>query len=225
MQSYRFTCLRRVVGLQRRLIIPRSANAFRLYSSEPATDSANLGPEKKETISASESSLVEKIKKLESEVGTKDKRIAELQDAYLRSVAECENVRQRSQQDVKKAAQFGIQKFAKDLLETADVLQMALKAVPEAHLKEDAPEYKILMNLYQGVDMTRKELLKTFTKHGIEEFEHVGEQFDPNMHQALFQAHHEDKPPGIVVNCVKTGYKLNGRILRPAHVGVTKSAE
>ncbi|TPX71706.1 hypothetical protein SpCBS45565_g00771 [Spizellomyces sp. 'palustris'] len=151
----------------------------------------------------------------------KDKQIAALQDMYRRALADAENVRQRARKEVAETKEFAINKFAKDLLSTADVLELALKAVPETERGENASNQH-LKDLYTGVAMTRSNLMTTFKRFGIEPFEPLGETFDPNLHEALFQAPIPGKEPGTVFDVAKTGYKLGSRILRPAQVGVVQ---
>jgi molecular chaperone GrpE len=136
-------------------------------------------------------------------------------------LADAENVRQRSRKEISNAKDFAIQKFAKDLLDSADILQMAIDSVPPLG---ESPN-KDLKDLYMGVSMTRTELLKTFKRHGMEEFDPMGEPFNPDLHEALFQAVVEGKEPGTVFDVQKKGYTLNGRVLRPAQVGVVKIEE
>jgi len=142
-----------------------------------------------------------------------------------------ENVRQRTRKEVENTAAYAIGKFAKDLLTTTDILSMALAAVPEEYRKEDkdskdpSSPSSHLQNLYTGVDMTRKELLKTLARHGVKSFNPIGEKFDPNMHQALFQAPVPGKEPGTVFQVSKDGYTINDRVLRPAQVGIVKQEE
>jgi molecular chaperone GrpE len=129
--------------------------------------------------------------------------------------------------------EFAIQKFAKDLLDTVDILNMALTAVPsEFRAKESASNEKSLekvvdqlTNLYTGVSMTESELIKALNRHGVERFDPQGEAFDHNRHQALFQAPMPDKEPGTVFVVQKMGYTLKGRTLRAAAVGVVADAQ
>jgi molecular chaperone GrpE len=132
-----------------------------------------------------------------------------------------ENMRVRTRKEVENATSYSITKFAKDLLETSDVLDLALKSVPES---EREGSNKHLKDLFSGVSMTRDNLLKTFKRFGIEAFNPVGETFDPNLHQALFQAPIPGKEAGTVFECTKVGFMINGRVLRPAQVGVVSES-
>jgi molecular chaperone GrpE len=187
------------------------------------------------TSFAKDSTIAESVKSEAEPVDTlaeKDKAIAALQvyphqshlipqDSYRRALADAENVRQRSRKEIANAKDFAIQKFAKDLLESADILEMAIKSVPAFG---ESPN-KDLKDLHMGVSMTRTELLKAFKRHGMEEFDPMGEVFNHDMHQAVFQAAVVGKEPGTVFDVQKKGFTLNGRCLRPAQVGVVKIEE
>lgn len=177
--------------------------------------------------------LSEDVKKLLSE---KDKKIAELQDAYIRCLADQENLRERSRRDIEQTKEYAIQKFAKDLLDTVDILNMALKAVPtelrekgehlESELVKDAEKVMEQMSsLYTGVSMTESVLVKTLQRHGVERHNPEGEAFDPNLHQALYQAPIPGKEAGTIFDVQKLGYTLKGRVLRPAQVGVVSDTQ
>ncbi|KAI9278458.1 GrpE-domain-containing protein [Phascolomyces articulosus] len=166
----------------------------------------------------------------------KDKKIAELQDAYIRCLADQENLRERTRKEIDGAREFAIQKFAKDLLDTVDILGMALTAVPQdLRTKQSALESELakdvekladqLSNLYTGVSMTETELVKALKRHGVEQDNPEGQEFDPNKHQALFQTPMPGKDAGTVFVVQKMGYTLKGRVLRPAQVGVVAESQ
>ncbi|KXS10856.1 GrpE-domain-containing protein [Gonapodya prolifera JEL478] len=160
----------------------------------------------------------EEVEALKKEVAAKSKKVAELQDAYLRAIAETENVRERARRDVEQKGQFAIQKFAKDLLESADVLSKAIESV-------DPSSHPSLAPLHTGVVATRSALLAAFRRHGLEEYNPIGEKFDPGRHEAIFQAPAQEggeRKPGDIMEVIKTGYSLNGRVVRPAQVGVVR---
>ncbi|CAO3646966.1 unnamed protein product [Cunninghamella blakesleeana] len=209
----------------------------RTYSS--ATDNSNNNNNKEaseETKKPEEEKAPESIEdQLKAQLAEKDKKIAELQDAYLRSLADQENIRERSRKELTSAKEFAIQKFAKDLLDTVDILNMALTSVPEGLRKKDTAEDEAnkasinivdqLTNLYTGVSMTEVELVKTLKRHGVEQHNPDGETFDPNLHQALFQAPMPDKQAGTIFAVQKLGYTIKGRVLRPAQVGVVMESK
>ncbi|KAL2913009.1 GrpE, mitochondrial [Polyrhizophydium stewartii] len=160
-------------------------------------------------------------KALKKTLEEKDKQISHLQGLYRRALADAENLRQRTRKEIEDKQTFAIQKFAKELLNTADILAMALDAVPEAE-RAGASSNAHLKNLYTGVSMTRAELLKTFKQFGVEAYNPINEKFDHNLHQALFQAPMPGKEPGTVFQVTKVGYKIHDRVLRPAQVGVVR---
>ena len=151
--------------------------------------------------------------------------IADRQDQLLYTKAELQNVQRRAAEEKENAANFGISRLAKDLAESVDVLNLALKSVPEELLNDKSSTHKAskaLDELYEGLKLTRKSMLDMLRSHGIEEFDPVGEPFDPTLHEALYQAPVPGKTPGSVLDCSKTGYKLKGRLLRAAQVGVVQ---
>ena len=138
------------------------------------------------------------------------------QDKYKRSLADNENILSRSRKQVEEARLFGIQTFSKDLLEVADILGKATETVP----KEEIEKNDSLKNLYDGLLMTEAQLQKVFRKNGLEKINPLDEKFDPYSHEALFQIPLPGKEKGTVAIVEKVGYKLHGRTLRPALVGV-----
>lgn len=135
-------------------------------------------------------------------------------------MADNENVRNRMRREVNDAKQYGIQNFVKDLLEVADVLGKATESVPEDALESNSH----LKSLYQGLQMTEAQLLSVFKRYGIVQINPLGEKFNPNHHEALFEFQDPSKEPGTVGNVTKIGYKLHERVVRPAMVGVVKGS-
>lgn len=150
-----------------------------------------------------------------------EEQLKETMEKYKRALADTENLRQRSQKLVEEAKLYGIQGFCKDLLEVADILEKATQCVPKEEIKDDNPHLK---NLYEGLVMTEVQIQKVFTKHGLLRLNPLGAKFDPYEHEALFHTPVEGKEPGTVALVNKVGYKLHGRTLRPALVGVVKEA-
>lgn len=140
------------------------------------------------------------------------------QNKYKRALAENQNVIQRGYKQVEDARLFGIQGFSKDLLEVADILEKATECVPVEELDRNEP----LKTLFEGLQLTESQLIKVFTKNGLQKISPLGEKFDPNFHEALFMQDFPDKEEGTVGMVSKVGYTLNGRTLRPALVGVVK---
>lgn len=144
---------------------------------------------------------------------------ASLKDQLLRALAETENVRRRAARDKEDAAKFAMAGFAREMLAVADNLGRALEAIsPEALEKDEA-----LKSLYDGVQATARQLDTAFEKQAIKKITPLGEKFDSNLHQAMFEVPGTDQPGGTVVQVLQAGYTLNDRLLRPAMVGVAKA--
>ncbi len=139
-------------------------------------------------------------------------------DQTARALAEAENTRRRAVKEREDASKYAVSAFAKDLLDVSDNLRRALEAVPE-DLLDTEPRLK---NLVDGIEATERTLLRSFEKHGIEKIEPMDEPFDPNFHEVMFEAPVPGKPAGTIMQLVEAGYTLNGRILRPARVGLVK---
>ena len=140
---------------------------------------------------------------------------AALKERMLRLAAEMENLRKRTEREVKDARNYAVTGFARDMLAVADNMRRAIEAVPEA-------ERQAAETLFQGVEMTERELLNAFERHGVKRLEPQGEKFDPNVHQAMFEVPDPSVPNGTVVQVVQAGYMIADRVLRPAMVGVSK---
>ncbi|HHT7858353.1 nucleotide exchange factor GrpE [Pasteurella multocida] len=135
------------------------------------------------------------------------------QDFLLRSRAEMDNIRRRAEQDVEKAHKFGLEKFSKDILNTIDNLERAL-ATP-ANLEDES-----IKSLFDGVELTLKELLATVSRFGVEAVGVVGETFNPEVHQAISMQPMEGFETNQITVVLQKGYLLNGRVIRPAMVMV-----
>ncbi len=154
-------------------------------------------------------------------VDPRDEEIASLKDRLLRLAAEMDNLRKRAEREKAEATLYAATNFARDLLSVADNMNRALTAVsPEERDRADA----VTKNLLAGVDVVERELLNTFQRYGIRRLVTVGEKFDPNMHQALFEVPTSERPPGTVMQEVQSGFAIGDRCLRPAMVGVAKAA-
>jgi molecular chaperone GrpE len=147
------------------------------------------------------------------------KEAADTKDRLLRTLAEMENLRRRTEREVADARIYGITAFARDILAVADNMDRALKAL-DAEIREKAEAG--VKALLDGVELTERELLKVMEKHGIARIEPQGQKFDPNLHQAMFELPDPSVPAGTVVKVVQTGYTIGGRVLRPALVAIAK---
>jgi molecular chaperone GrpE len=154
-----------------------------------------------------------------SELETLQQENAGLKDRLLRSLAEMENLRRRTEREVADAKTYGIANFAREMLVVADNLRRALDHLP-AEMRESADA--AAKSLVEGVEVTERDFLSRLTRHGVKKLEPQGERFDPNLHEALFEVPDENVPAGTVVQVVESGFTIGDRVLRPAKVGVSK---
>lgn len=143
---------------------------------------------------------------------------ADLRDKYLRLAAEMDNLRRRTERDVKDAKSYSVAGFARDMLAVSDNLRRALDAIPAEALAND----ESVKTLAEGVEMTERSMLAALERHGVRKLEPVGEKFDPNFHQAMFEVPNPDVANNTVVQVVQAGFVIGERVLRPAMVGVSK---
>ena len=147
------------------------------------------------------------------------KELADARDKTLRTLAEMENLRQRTRREVADSKVYGITGFARDVLDIADSLQRALDAVPVETRELADP---MLKTLIEGVELTERALLNALEKNGVRKFDPLGEKFNPNFQQAMYEVPDASVPSGTVVQVVQAGYMIGERVLRPALVGVSK---
>lgn len=144
---------------------------------------------------------------------------ASLKDRLLRSLADMENLRRRTDKEVGDAKSYGVTSFARDMLPFGDNLSRALANVPEAarHAADG-----ILQTFIQGVELTERDFASRLARHGVRKIEPLGEKFDPNLHEALFEVPDENVPHGTVMQVVEQGYTIGERVLRPSKVGISR---
>jgi len=147
---------------------------------------------------------------------------AEYKDRLLRTLAEMENLRKRTEREVADARIYGIASFAREVLAVADNMHRALGAIG-SELREHG-EAKV-KSLIEGVELTERELMKALEKSGVRMFSPAGEKFDPNVHQAMFEMETQDVPSGHVAQVIQAGYMIGDRVLRPAMVAVAKASK
>ena len=143
---------------------------------------------------------------------------AALKDQLLRALADAENARRRAKKDVDDARNYAISRFAQDLLGVADNLGRALESIPAERRESD----DAVKAIAEGIEMTAREFETALGRHGITKIDPLGEKFDYNLHQALFETAETDQPDGTVVQVFQTGYRIGDRLLREAMVGVAK---
>ena len=162
----------------------------------------------------------------QNEMAEKDALIVELNERHLRTLADMENLRTRTQRQNEDAKKFAVQGFAKDLLDVADNMDRACATVTEeiiAEAKNDAGKLETLLRSFkEGVELTQRQLSSGFKKNGLVKFDPVDEPFDANEHMALFNVPvgETKKEPGSVAVVTKAGYRLHDRVVRAAEVGV-----
>jgi len=147
--------------------------------------------------------------------------VAELKDRMLRTLAEMENLRRRTDREIADQRQYGISSFAREMLIVADNLKRAIAAVPPDARSADPA----LSNLMDGVEATERGLQQTLGKFGVKPIEAKGQKFDPAFHQAMYEVEDASVPAGIVVEVVQPGYRISERMLRPALVAVAKGGQ
>jgi molecular chaperone GrpE len=143
----------------------------------------------------------------------------EMKDRFMRALADAENARKRGDRDRREAEQYGSTRLARDLLPVYDNLRRALDSVPE-ELKASAAA------LTEGVELTLRELSNVMTKHGVKAISPaVGSVFDPQLHQAMFEAPLPGTKAGQIIQVMTEGFLLHDRLLRPAQVGVSSNTQ
>ncbi|TCP97718.1 molecular chaperone GrpE [Cricetibacter osteomyelitidis] len=174
-------------------------------------------PEVEESATEQTTQEVDPLEEAIARVQELEEQLAETtkkeQDLLLRTRAEIDNIRRRTEQDVEKAHKFALEKFSKDVLNTIDNLERAL-ATPANH------EDETVKALFDGVELTLKELLATVSRHGVEPIGVVGEVFNPDLHQAISMQPTEGFTSNQITQVLQKGYLLNGRVIRPAMVMV-----
>ncbi|MFN3890776.1 MAG: nucleotide exchange factor GrpE [Beijerinckiaceae bacterium] len=142
----------------------------------------------------------------------------ELKDRMLRTLAEMENLRRRTEKEVSDAKSYGVTNMARDMIGFADNLRRAIESVPAGALEAEAN----LRTLVEGLELTERDFLSRLARHGVKKLEPQGQKFDPNMHEALFEIPDPSVPSGTVMQVVESGYSIGDRCLRPAKVGVAR---
>ena len=148
-------------------------------------------------------------------------KIDDLKDQLMRTLADSENLRKRTQKEIEHSKKYSQISFVRDLVSLFDNLERALDAVPNDKSELSEP----IKNLIVGLEIVNKEIINTLEKHNLKQIEPLGEKFDYNFHQAMFEVPTNEKEPGIVVEVSQKGYLLYDRLVRPAMVGISKKIE
>jgi len=154
------------------------------------------------------------LAELMSQLEVSQAEVAALKDQMLRGQAETQNIRRRAEQDVEKAHKFGVEKFATEMLGVVDNLERAIEA---------AGDDEAVKPMLEGVEMTLDMLIAGLAKFNVEQLNPEGEAFNPELHQAMSMVPAEGVAPNTVVAVMQKGYSLNGRLVRPAMVMVSKA--
>ena len=209
-------------------VLPKPNGGDGVPEPRAETPPAPLEPEREASGAAVRAEAGEAAEPAQTELGAaEDERIklalqaAELKERLLRALAEMENLRKRSAREVEDAGKYAIAAFARDLLNVSDNLRRALDNIPE----DAKAEGGLLKTIAEGIEMTERELLALFGRHGIRKIEPLGEPFDYDLHQVMFEVPGSGKLPGTVVKVVQPGYVIGERLLRPAMVAVAKDAD
>ena len=179
------------------------------------TENVEAQAETEGTVETSKES--DMIAELGKKLALAEQKIKDQQDSVIRAKAEMENVRRRATQDVEKAHKFALDKFADGLLPVIDSMEMAI-----SHADQDDEALKPMI---EGVELTLKSMLTTIEKFGLTPIDPVDKAFDPEKHQAMSMQTVEGVPANQVIAVMQKGYELNGRLIRPAMVMVSKAAE
>jgi len=225
--------------------------SIRTYATqEQTTQTEGEKPGEQSGSSSSEPSVAQKeLEQCQEKLKAKEQEAVDLTGRLRYLQADFLNLQRNAAREKEQTKDFAITRFAGDLLETVDVLSLALKSVPEAALKpstEQSPKsssstsepsstsptsvqptksaQEYLAELHHGVEMTHRLLLSTLFKYHVKPFDPTGDKFDPNRHEALYQAPIPGKEPGTVLECQKSGYTIKDRTLRAAQVGVVAEA-
>jgi len=158
----------------------------------------------------------EKINELELSLAAAQSTVADQKDSVIRAKAEVDNIRRRAAQDVEKARKFALEKFAGEMLVSVDNLERALQNID----KDDEANKGIV----EGVELTLQGLISSLEKFGVKAVDPQDQPFNPELHQAMSMQEVPDVAPNTVIAVMQKGYELNGRLIRPAMVMVSKAA-
>jgi len=227
------------------------AMRIRYYSDAKSGNEGKEGEVEEENKSSEGSSSTPAENEWETKLKAKEDEVTDMKSRLQYLQADFLNLQRNTAREKEQQKDFAISRFASDLLETVDVLALAIKSVPQSALQsslssENGPSevslsstttessgppasqksaQDYLVELHRGVEMTHRLLLSTLFKYHVKPFDPTGDVFDPNKMEALYQAPIPDKEPGTVIDCQKTGYMLKDRVLRAAQVGVAQEVK
>jgi len=179
-------------------------------------------PVEKEVDENEKFDSIEDIKEHKDEIVLElEQKVVDLKDQLMRSLADGENLRKRTQKDIEHAKKYSHISFIKELVSSVDNLQRALQSIPEDTSSLPEP----IKNLIIGLEIVEKEVISTLEKHNVKQINPLGEKFDYNFHQAMFEVVTNESDPGTVVEVSQKGYLLYDRLVRPAMVGIAKKID
>lgn len=185
--------------------------------AEQATEATEQVDATEQAEATNEVSAEERIAQLEAELAAAQAKVQEQQDSVVRAAAEVDNIRRRAAVDVEKAHKFALEKFANELLPVIDNLERAIQFSDK--------ENEALKPVLEGIELTQKSFVDAVAKFGVEVVDPQGEKFNAEYHQAMAMQPSAEVEPNTVIAVMQKGFTLNGRLLRPAMVMVSKAAE
>lgn len=194
----------------------------KVTNNEQAAETQSVEPEviletAEEVAAEAQASVDDKVYQLEVALSEAQATIAEQKESVLRALADADNARRRAEAEVEKARKFALERFAGELLSVVDNLERAIQMT-------DA-ENEAVKPLLEGVEMTHKSFISTIEKFGMKTIDPQGEAFNPEQHQAMSMQESADFAPNTVMAVMQKGYEINGRLLRPAMVMVSRAPE
>ena len=179
-----------------------------------------MAKDKKKNISEKKSEeKVEEVLVKEINNSELEEKLKEAENQILLSLADNDNLRKRFDREKEDLGNYVISSFAKEILSVLDNLERALKSIDLDELKKSDQN---ISQFIEGIELTEKQIITIFEKFKIEKIDSLDQNFDPNLHQAMFEIENSDKQPGIITEVVQEGYRIGDRLLRPAMVGVVK---
>jgi|TARA_A100001011_G_scaffold180210_1_gene189064 molecular chaperone GrpE len=179
-----------------------------------------MAKDKKKNVSENKSEeKVEEAQFKEIDYSELEEKLKEAENQILLSLADNDNLRKRFDREKEDLSNYVISSFAKEILSVLDNLERALKSIDQEELKKSDQN---VSQFIEGIELTEKQIVTIFEKFKIEKIDSLDQNFDPNLHQAMFEVENTDKQPGIITEVIQEGYRIGGRLLRPAMVGVVK---
>ena len=176
--------------------------------------------DKKKNVSVKKSEeKVEEVQVKKIDYSELEEKLKEAENQILLSLADNDNLRKRFDREKEDLSNYVISSFAKEILSVLDNLERALKSIDLDELKKSDQN---ISQFVEGIELTEKQIITVFEKFKIEKINSLDQNFDPNLHQAMFEVENPDKQPGIITEVVQEGYRIGDRLLRPAMVGVVK---